>query len=336
MLDKILLAMLSKINPEIAQKIIFKQLKIINNSIFHNFFFQKLPDIPIQCMGLNFKNPVGLAAGLDKNAEFIDVFDAMGFGFIEVGTVTPIAQFGNLKPRIFHLRKVQGIINRMGFNNLGVDNLVQNIKKTKFSGVLGINVGKNKDTKIEDGKNDFILCIKKVYKYASYIVINISSPNTENLRRMQHGQLLDDLLFSIKNQQKKLVIKHNKYVPFLVKIEPDLDHNDIVNVADNLLHHKIDGIIATNTTIDRFLVNGVKNSQEHGGLSGRPLQWYSNRTIQILSKKLKGKIPIIGVGGINSLISAKEKIKCGASLIQLYSGLIYKGSRLLKDILNFF
>jgi len=295
---------------------------------------QSLPFKPVNCMGLTFKNPLGLAAGLDKNGECIDAFGAMGFGFIEIGTVTPRAQPGNDKPRMFRVLEAEGIINRMGFNNLGVDNLIENVKKAHFDGVLGINIGKNKDTPVETGKEDYLTCMDKIYAYAGYIAINISSPNTPGLRTLQYGEALDDLLSAVKQKQKDLEALHHKYVPVAVKIAPDLTEEELVQVADSLVRHNIDGVIATNTTLDRSLVSGLKYADEAGGLSGRPVQLKSTEIIRSLSKELRGRLPVIGVGGIDSLVSAREKIAAGASLVQIYSGFIYKGPPLIKEIVT--
>ena len=289
---------------------------------------------PVQCMGLSFKNPLGLAAGLDKDGECIEAFDAMGFGFVEVGTVTPKPQPGNDKPRLFRIVEAEGLINRMGFNNLGVDNLVENIKQARFGGILGINIGKNKDTPVEQGKDDYLICMDKVYTHAGYIAVNISSPNTPGLRTLQYGDMLDDLLSAIKIKQQELHQKHGKYVPVAVKIAPDLTAEELIQVADSLVRHNIDGVIATNTTLDRSLVQGLNHCNETGGLSGRPVQSKSTEIIRLLSKELNGKLPIIGVGGIDSLVAAREKMEAGASLIQIYSGFIYHGPKLIKNIVN--
>ncbi|MDY4594664.1 MAG: quinone-dependent dihydroorotate dehydrogenase [[Pasteurella] aerogenes] len=285
-------------------------------------------------MGLHFKNPIGLAAGADKNGEAIDGFGALGFGFIEVGTVTPLAQEGNPKPRQFRLIEAEGIINRNGFNNLGIDYLLENVKKSKYDGVLGINIGKNKVTPIEHGKDDYLFCLNKAYNYADYITINISSPNTPDLRQLQYGDALDDLLQSIKARQNVLAEQYNKYVPIAVKIAPDLNEAEVVQIADTLCRHHIDGVIATNTTISRETVSGIKNAQEIGGLSGKPLQHQSTQIITRLASELQGRLPIIGSGGIDSVAQAEEKIAAGAELLQLYSGLIYHGPQLVKTLVR--
>lgn len=301
---------------------------------FELFFRNKLPSRPVEVMGLKFDNPVGLAAGLDKDGDAIDAFGAMGFGFIEVGTVTPRPQPGNDKPRIFRVIPAQGIINRMGFNNKGVDNLIENVKKSHYKGILGINIGKNKDTPIENGKDDYLICMDKVYAYAGYIAVNISSPNTPNLRQLQYGEALDDLLKALKERQKELAAKHNKYVPVAVKIAPDLSQEELKQVAESLLRYGIDGVIATNTTLDRELIHDMPHAAETGGLSGRPLQNKSTEIIRSLHEYLKGQIPIIGVGGIDSAMAAREKMQAGAQLVQIYSGFIYHGPDLVKNIVN--
>lgn len=325
---------LFKLDPERAHELTFQQLRFMNGTPLEMFYRQNLPSRPVTCMGLTFKNALGLAAGLDKNAECIDAFETMGFGFVEVGTVTPRAQAGNDKPRMFRLVEAGGIINRMGFNNLGVDHLVENVKKARFNGVLGINIGKNKDTPVEQGKDDYLICMEKVYAHAGYIAINISSPNTPGLRSLQYGEALDDLLSAIKQKQKELEQRHLKYVPLAVKIAPDLSEEELIQVADSLIRHQIDGVIATNTTLDRSLVSGLKHAEEAGGLSGRPVQSRSTAVIQRLSQELQGRLPIIGVGGIDSLTAAREKIAAGATLVQIYSGFIYQGPGLIKDIVT--
>lgn len=287
---------------------------------------------PREVMGLTFPNPVGLAAGLDKNGAYIDGLAALGFGFIEVGTVTPRPQLGNPKPRLFRVKKAQGIINRFGFNNLGVDALVENVKRAKYKGILGINIGKNFDTPIEKAVDDYLICLRKVYKYASYVAVNISSPNTKNLRELQEKDALAELLASLKTEQAKLADLHDHYVPIALKIAPDLDESQINEIADLLLEHKIDGVIATNTTLARDAVQGLPHADEAGGLSGAPVREKSTIVIRQLAQRLQGRIPIIGVGGILSGEDALEKIEAGASLVQVYSGLIYRGPSLVAEV----
>lgn len=325
---------LFQLDPERAHEFTFQQLRRITGTPFEALVRQKVPAKPVNCMGLTFKNPLGLAAGLDKDGECIDALGAMGFGSIEIGTVTPRPQPGNDKPRLFRLVDAEGLINRMGFNNLGVDNLIENVKKAHYDGVLGINIGKNKDTPVEQGKDDYLICMDKIYPYAGYIAINISSPNTPGLRTLQYGEALDDLLIAIKNKQNDLQKIHQKYVPIAVKIAPDLSEEELIQVADSLVRHNIDGVIATDTTLDRSLVQGMKNCDQTGGLSGRPLQLKSTEIIRRLSQELNGRLPIIGVGGIDSVIAAREKIAAGATLVQIYSGFIFKGPPLIKEIVS--
>ncbi|WP_413284453.1 quinone-dependent dihydroorotate dehydrogenase [Vibrio sp. MA40-2] len=323
-----------QLDAEKAHDLAIDNFKRIQGTPLDLFYRQHLPDRPVECMGLTFKNPVGLAAGLDKNGECIDAFGAMGFGFIEVGTVTPKPQPGNDKPRLFRLTEAEGLINRMGFNNDGVDNLIANVQKASYDGVLGINIGKNKDTPIEKGTEDYLICMEKTYQYAGYIAVNISSPNTPGLRTLQYGEALDQLLAELKTKQGELERLHGKYVPLALKIAPDLSDDEINQICDSLLQHQIDGVIATNTTLDRNLVKGMKHANEAGGLSGRPVQQRSTEVVRLLHAKLGDNIPIIGVGGIDSFVAAKEKMLAGAKLVQVYSGFIYHGPGLVKDIVK--
>ena len=286
-------------------------------------------------MGIKFPNPVGLAAGLDKDGRYIDGLAALGFGFIEIGTVTPRAQPGNPKPRMFRLPQAHGIINRMGFNNGGVDAFVKNVQSSRFFqeklGVLGLNIGKNADTPIERAADDYLHCLEKVYPYASYVTVNISSPNTKNLRQLQGASELDELLAKLKNAQQRLADQHQRYVPITLKIAPDIDSEQIKTIAESLIKHKIDGVIATNTTTTRDAVKGLEYGEEAGGLSGKPVFILSNQVIQGLKAELGDALPIIGVGGIFSGADAKIKMQAGASLVQLYSGLIYRGPALVRE-----
>lgn len=291
-----------------------------------------IPNNPIEVMGLKFKNPIGLAAGADKNGEAIDGFGKLGFGFIEVGTVTPVAQDGNSRPRQFRVLEAEGIINRNGFNNHGVDVLVENVKKSKYAGILGINIGKNAMTPIENSLDDYLICLRKVYEYADYITVNISSPNTKNLRSLQYGEALDDLLMNLKNEQAQLSQKFGKYRPLVLKIAPDLMEEEIASVADSLIRHSIDGVIAGNTTLSRESIVGLPYAEQQGGLSGKPLHHLSTRLIYTLAKELNERVPIIGSGGIHSLESGQEKIDAGASLLQVYSALIYQGPSLIQTL----
>ncbi len=292
------------------------------------------PD-PRTVMGIRFPNPVGLAAGLDKDGAYIDGLAALGFGFIEVGTVTPRPQPGNPRPRMFRLADANALINRMGFNNGGVDAFVRNVQASRFYqdklGVLGLNIGKNADTPIERATEDYLTCLEQVYPYAAYVTVNISSPNTKNLRQLQQASELDDLLQRLKQSQAKLADLHGRYVPVVLKIAPDLDDEQIKTIAGALLRHKMDGVIATNTTITREAVRGLPHAEETGGLSGAPVRELSTKVIRALHHELGDALPIIGVGGILCGADAKAKIDAGASLVQLYTGLIYRGPALVRD-----
>ena len=315
--------------PESAHEFTIKALKMAGKLPFPIF---PTPDNPVEVMGLKFKNPIGLAAGADKNGEAIDGFGKLGFGFIEVGTVTPLAQDGNPKPRQFRILEAEGIINRNGFNNLGVDVLVENVKRAKYEGILGINIGKNAVTPIEHALDDYQTCLRKVYEHADYVTVNISSPNTKNLRSLQYGEALDELLSGLKAEQAQLLQKFQQYKPLVLKIAPDLTEEEIASVADSLIRHRIDGVIAGNTTLSREMVAGLTNAEQVGGLSGKPLNALSTKLIMQLAKELNGALPIIGSGGIHSLASGQEKIDAGAKLLQVYSGLIYEGPALIQTL----
>ena len=291
----------------------------------------RVPDAPRTVMGLTFRNPVGLAAGLDKEGAAIDGFAALGFGFVEVGTVTPRPQPGNPRPRIFRLPEAGAIINRMGFNNHGVEQFVKNVQAARYRGILGLNIGKNADTPIERAAEDYLFCLERVYPFASYVTINISSPNTKNLRQLQGAGELDTLLAALKDKQQRLADLHGKLVPLALKIAPDLDDEQIKEIADTLLRHKIEGVIATNTTLSRAAVAGQPNADETGGLSGRPVFDASNAVIAKLRAELGTEVPIIGVGGIFSGEDARAKMAAGASLVQLYTGFIYRGPALVAE-----
>ena len=289
---------------------------------------------PVTCMGIEFPNPVGLAAGLDKNGAYIDALASQGFGFIEIGTITPLPQAGNPEPRLFRLPKAKAIINRMGFNNDGVDQLVENVKASKFKGILGINIGKNAATPVEKAVDDYLICLEKVYNYASYITVNISSPNTQNLRSLQSGDALTELLETLKKRQLELAEENQHYVPLVLKVAPDLESEDIQFIAQQLLTFKLDGLIVTNTTLSREGVENLPHGDEAGGLSGAPVFAKSTACLVAFAEALKGQIPLIGVGGILSGQDALAKKNAGASLVQVYSGLIYTGPNLIKDCVD--
>ncbi len=281
--------------------------------------------------GITFPNRVGLAAGLDKNADYIDALGALGFGFVEVGTVTPRPQTGNPQPRLFRAVAQRGIVNRMGFNNQGVEYLLNNIQRRTYQGVLGVNIGKNAATPVEHTLDDYLMCLDMVYADCDYITINLSSPNTPGLRDLQFGEPLKRLLEGLKNRQQHLSAWNGKYKPLLVKIAPDLAESDVESIAQTFIQMQIDGVIATNTTIEKSALRGTALAEEAGGLSGTPVYQKSTAVLRQLSQMLDGKIPLIGVGGIENGAQAKEKIAAGASLVQLYSGLIYRGPELVRE-----
>lgn len=330
---------LFRLDPETAHHLTLDGLNAAHKLGLSSLAARRPADDPRTVMGLTFPNPVGLAAGLDKNGDCIDGLAALGFGFVEIGTITPLPQPGNPKPRLFRLPEAQGIINRMGFNNDGVDALIANVQRANFKGVLGINIGKNAATPIERAADDYLICLRKVYAHASYVTVNISSPNTKNLRQLQGGDELDALLGQLKAEQEKLAQQHGRYVPLAVKIAPDLDADQIRNIAALLTHHRLDGVIATNTTLSRDGVENMKHGNETGGLSGAPVRDKSTAVIRQLAAELQAcaeqgrgnALPIIGAGGILSGADAVEKMQAGAALIQVYSGLIYRGPALVAE-----
>ncbi len=286
---------------------------------------------PVTAMGLDFPNRVGLAAGLDKNGEVIDALGHWGFGFLEIGTVTPRPQPGNPKPRLFRLPAAQGIINRMGFNNHGVDALIANVKVARFKGILGINIGKNFDTPIDKAADDYLIGLTKVYAHASYVTVNISSPNTKNLRQLQDESELDTLLGALKARQTALAQQHGRYVPLALKIAPDLEEAQIVGIADALRRHHIDAVIATNTTLSRTGVEHLPHGNEAGGLSGAPVFEKSTAVVRSLARALANELPIIAAGGITEGAKAQAKLDAGATLVQIYSGIVFRGPDLVKE-----
>ena len=292
------------------------------------------PSIPVQplaVLGLQFANPVGLAAGLDKNADYLDALGALGFGFVEVGTVTPKPQPGNPQPRLFRLRGERAIINRMGFNNKGVDHLVEQLKQHRYQGIVGVNIGKNLTTAVENAAQDYLLCLQKVYPYADYVVVNLSSPNTPGLRSLQFGEQLEQLLALLKTEQQALAELHQKQVPLLLKIAPDLTADEIISIAQSLRKYALDGVIATNTTLSREGVEGSPHAGEAGGLSGAPLTDAATSVLAQLTRALDGAMPVIGVGGIMCGADAAAKFNDGAMLVQLYTGFIFAGPVLIRD-----
>lgn len=322
--------LLFKLPPETAHRVTFSVIEKGRK-------LGLLSDHPIDCkpvhvMGLDFPNPIGLAAGLDKNGEYLDALATLGFGFIEVGTVTPRPQPGNPKPRLFRIPQAKAIINRLGFNNHGVDKLMANVANSSYQGILGINIGKNFDTPLTQATNDYLTCLRKVYRLASYVTINISSPNTTNLRQLQNAKALSHLLQRLKFEQTRLADKHGKYTPLAIKIAPDLQPLQVNEIAELLIKNHIDCVIATNTTLSREGVTGFNHAEEAGGLSGAPLAHRADAVIRHLHTHLQGAIPIIGVGGIMSAADAKNKMAAGANLVQIYTGLIYHGPGLVQSI----
>ncbi|WP_430462678.1 quinone-dependent dihydroorotate dehydrogenase [Thalassolituus sp. LLYu03] len=297
------------------------------------FLAPQVAALPTTVAGIEFPNPVGLAAGLDKNGDYIDAFARLGFGFIEIGTITPRPQPGNPKPRLFRIPERRAIINRMGFNNKGVDHLVERVKAAKYKGVLGINIGKNFDTPVENATSDYLKCLDKVYEHATYVTVNISSPNTPGLRTLQFGDSLKQLLDPIKARQLELATEFG-YKPVFVKIAPDMDENEVSMVAETLVNSGIDGVIATNTTLSREGVSGLRFGSEAGGLSGAPLEELATETVTSLCKALNGRLPVIGVGGILDGQGAADKINAGAQLVQVYSGFIYRGPQLVAEAVD--
>jgi len=328
---KLLKKLLFLFPPETAHHLTLKGLSlayrmgILNNS--------NISDSAINVMGIDFPNRIGLAAGLDKNGEYIQALSALGFGFIEIGTVTPRPQPGNTKPRLFRLPAAKAIINRMGFNNKGIDYLTDQVIEARnkgFTGIIGINIGKNFNTFVENATEDYLIGLRVAYPYADYITVNISSPNTPGLRSLQYGDELDNLLSALKLEQVKLAAQYKKYKPIAIKVAPDLTKEEIKGIAEALLKNNMDGLIATNTTLSREAVCCMLHGDEAGGLSGEPVKEISTKVIRQFSSCLKGEIPIIGVGGIASVKDAQEKLDAGASLVQIYTGLIYEGPNLVK------
>ncbi len=330
--------LLFKLDPEIAHEVAFAGLDIAQALGLAKRVALRVKSSPIKVMGLRLPNRIGLAAGLDKNAAHIDGLATFGFGFIECGTVTPRPQPGNSKPRMFRVPESEALINRLGFNNHGVDQFLANVMRSQYArpggggGILGINIGKNFDTPNSLAANDYLTCLRAVYPYASYVTVNISSPNTEGLRDLQEGPALENLLATLKSEQTKLSERHKKYTPLVVKIAPDLTTTELRLIAALLVQYKLDGVIATNTTVDHAAIAGQPHAEEKGGLSGAPLRSKSTAVIRVLARALNGALPIIGVGGIMSGADAAEKIAAGATLVQIYTGLIYKGPALVADI----
>ena len=331
MLYNVARSLMFRLDAETAHNLSLSSMNLLSELGLQHLAGARTRHLPVEVMGLRFPNPVGLAAGLDKNGTAVDGLAAMGFGFIEVGTVTPKPQPGNPRPRIFRLADHTAIINRMGFNNEGVDQLLKNLEKVRYNGILGINIGKNKDTPNKQANDDYLYCLRRVYDRASYVTVNISSPNTPGLRSLQFGDSLNGLLDALKNEQARLSKLHQKYVPIALKIAPDMEEEEFELVANALKSYEMDAVIATNTTLSREGVEDSPLAIESGGLSGAPVRNRSTAAIVSLNRYLKGALPIIGVGGITEPFDAAEKIEAGASLVQIYSGLIYRGPTLVHE-----
>ena len=324
-------SLLFKLDPEVSHDLSL-DLLAASGRLGVSKLLKGLPSAqPVEVMGLRFPNAVGLAAGLDKNADAFETLGALGFGFVEVGTVTPKGQAGNPKPRLFRLPEHEAIINRMGFNNKGVDHLVSRIKSRRYPGILGVNIGKNLTTSVEDAAADYLACLTQVIPYADYITANISSPNTPGLRSLQFGESLAQLISPLCEARDRYEAEHGKRVPLAVKIAPDMSDDEIKMVADTLVEQGVDGIIATNTTLSRDAVAGHIHGQEMGGLSGAPVKDAATHVVRVLAEHLKDQLPIIGVGGISNGADAVEKLQAGARLVQIYSGFIYKGPELVTE-----
>lgn len=326
--------LLFKLDAEKAHDVSLTSLKWLEMSGLLNLLLPKPRHKPVTVMGLTFPNAVGLAAGLDKNADYLEALARLGFGFVEVGTVTPRPQPGNTKPRLFRLEQAEAIINRMGFNNKGVDHLVEQVQMADIPALIGINIGKNFDTPIEKALDDYLIGFNKVYAHADYVTINISSPNTPGLRTLQFGAALDQLLDTLKQAQATQESTHQRYVPMAVKVAPDLQPDELLQLADTFSRYQVDAVIATNTTLDRDAVAGIEHSEQAGGLSGRPLFAKSTEIVRQFRQALPAEMPIIAAGGIASAEDAQQKIDAGAQLVQIYSGLIYQGPALINDIVN--
>lgn len=326
--------LLFKLDAEKAHDVSLTSLKWLEMLGLLNLLVPKPRHKPVKVMGLTFPNAVGLAAGLDKNADYLEALARLGFGFVEVGTVTPRPQPGNTKPRLFRLEQAEAIINRMGFNNKGVDHLVEQVQMADIPALIGINIGKNFDTPIEKALDDYLIGFNKVYAHADYVTINISSPNTPGLRTLQFGAALDQLLETLKQAQAEQHAKHQRYVPMAVKVAPDLQPDELLQLADTFSRYQVDAVIATNTTLDRDAVSGIEHSEQAGGLSGRPLFAKSTEIVRQFKQALPAEMPIIAAGGIASAEEAQQKIDAGADLVQIYSGLIYQGPALIHNIIN--
>ena len=324
---------LFSIDPETAHELSLESLRL-GHRLGATRLLCRSHAQPVTCMGLKFSNPVGMAPGMDKNGDYFEALGGLGFGFVEIGTVTPRPQPGNPRPRVFRLTDAQGMINRLGFNNKGVDHLVRRVKNHQFKGILGINIGKNFDTPIENAADDYLHCLEKIYPYADYITVNISSPNTKNLRDLQGEDELDGLLGSISERRSELADEHDRRVPLAVKVAPDLEDDTLPVIAEVVSRHRMDAVIATNTTITRDGVEGLKHAEETGGLSGAPLKPKADKVLAAFRALLPENIALIGVGGITRGQDAVDKLELGADLVQFYTGMVYRGPELVNECLQ--
>lgn len=331
MLYRLLRSLLFLLSAERSHDLGLKGLKLLHSLGLVRLLAPPVEAAPRQLLGLEFANPVGLAAGLDKNADYLDALGALGFGFVEVGTVTPKPQDGNPKPRLFRLARERAIINRMGFNNKGLAHMLTRLQQRRYRGVVGVNIGKNLTTPVERAVDDYLLCLKAVYPLADYIVVNLSSPNTPGLRSLQFGEQLRSLLQTLKQAQAELAQQHQRHVPLLLKVAPDLNDDEIVGIAGVLRETAMEGVIVSNTTLSRVGVEQSPFAAEAGGLSGAPLTHMSTRVLGKMTEALNGALPVIGVGGIMQGSDAADKVRAGAALVQLYSGFIYAGPALIRD-----
>lgn len=334
MFYQLMRSLMFKLDAEKAHYLGLKSLNILEMTGLLSLLYPKAKASSVTVMGLKFPNAVGLAAGLDKNGDYIEALAGLGFGFIEIGTVTPRPQEGNPKPRLFRLPEAQAIINRMGFNNLGVEHLIEQVKIAQTDTIIGINIGKNFDTPVEQAVEDYLIGLRKVYPHADYVTINISSPNTPGLRTLQFGESLNELLAALKAEQVKLQQQYQRYVPMAVKVAPDLTAEEVVELARSFTRFEIDAVITTNTTMSREGVEDLQYGDEAGGLSGRPVFEKSTEIVRQFRKELPEYLPIIAAGGIMSGADAMKKLDAGASLVQIYSGLIYQGPKLVSEIVQ--
>lgn len=322
------------LDPETAHGMTIKLGKFLSHQPFLKFAGQSVESHPVEVMGLKFDNPLGLAAGMDKNGDAIDYLGALGFGHLELGTITPKPQPGNDRPRMFRITKARGLINRMGFNNKGVDYLVANLQKRHYKGIIGVSIGKNETTPIDQAESDYLICMEKVYPYCDYIAVNISCPNTKDLTALQEAEPLVRLLGTLQNKRKELASSSGRYIPLVVKISPDLTDIQLEAICDCCLRLEIDGMTCTNTTTSREEIHGMPHASEWGGLSGEPIRQKSTNVLRKVHDLTQDRIPLIGVGGVDGVITAKEKLNVGASLIQLYSSFVYQGPQVIQDIVN--